>query len=117
VRRIAIGLALACASCGTDSTVTFAIGVRVARPSTQVDINGTIVDGGGAVPRTVSVSYDLPDWTAAKNTHYLLESFAGGGKLGELTVTPTGCDPAGAETAVIDLHNDGTFAIAADRCN
>jgi hypothetical protein len=115
VRGIAIGLALACASCATDTTVTFAISVRVARASTQVDINGATVDGGGAVPREISVSYDFTDWTAAKNAHYLLESFAGGGKLGELTVAAT-CATGAAETAVIDLQADGTFSIAADGC-
>ena len=115
MKGIAIGLALACASCSTDPPVTFDLGIRVDRASTQVDINGATVDGGGSVPRTISVGYDFTDWSAASHAHYLLESFAGGGKLADLTVTPT-CNTGVRETAVIDLQADGTFSIASDGC-
>ena len=116
MRWIAIVCALAGAACVSEGSVTFALALRVDRASTGISINGEQVDAGGAAPRTINVSYAFAGWADATRASYLLESFAGASKLGELTVAPAGCTTGSAETQVIDVHTDGTFSVADDRC-
>lgn len=116
MRWIAIVCALAGAACTSEGSVTFALALRVDRPSTAISINREQVDAGGAAPRTLDVSYSFAAWADATRATYLLESFDGATKLAELTVAPAGCATGSAETQVIDVHADGTFSVADDHC-
>ncbi|HTJ45822.1 MAG TPA: hypothetical protein VL463_27150 [Kofleriaceae bacterium] len=113
MRAIALFLLGACA---TQSHVTFAISLTSHRANTAIVINGAMVDAGGDAPRALTVKYQFDDWGMAMNAHYQVQAFAGGALVGELAVTPMGCADGDTETAAVDLHTDGTFALFGDSC-
>ena len=114
--RAILPIAFLCATCTTQSHVTFAISLQSHRASTAIEINGAMVDAGGAVPRALTVKYEFDDWSVAKNAHYQVQAYAGGALVGELAITPMGCADGDTETAAVDLHTDGTFALFGDTC-
>ena len=114
MRWIAIVVALGVAACTTPVPETYQLAFTENRANTELRINGAAIDGGGAAPRTLTLTYDFASAADAKTASYLLETYAGGGKLAELTVAPRGCD--GTETAAILIVVDGSITLSADDC-
>ncbi len=99
-------------ACTADASETFTLAFTENRADTEVKIDGTMVDGGGAAPRSLSISYDFAQ-SAATSTQFLVETFAGGVKLAELTVTPMQCT---TETDGLTVNADGSITLESETC-
>ena len=107
-----IAIAIALGACTTDASEMFTISFIEHRADTAVAVNGTMIDGGGGVPRSLSISFDFAQ-VDAPTKHYLVETFGGGAKLAELTVVPMSCT---TETDALTVNTDGTITLASDTC-
>lgn len=94
-----IACAIVVAGC-TTRDVTYEIEVTNHHADEELRINGTAVDTGGPVPRTLTVMYDFASWPDAEQATYTLEAYYMGGKTGQYMVSPGWC----AHTAGSDLE-------------
>jgi hypothetical protein len=114
MRWIAIVVALGVAACTNPVPETYQLAFTENRANTELRIDGAAVDGGGAAPRTLMITYNFASAGDAKLASFKLETYMAGGKLSELTVMPRGCD--GTETAAILIALDGSLTLSADDC-
>ena len=107
-----IAIAIALGACTTDASEMFTMSFTEHRADTALSVNGTMIDGGGAVPRSLSITFDFAQ-VDAPTKQYLVETFGGGAKLAELAVVPRSC---ATETVALTVNADGTITLATDTC-
>jgi hypothetical protein len=116
---VAISIALGGAvACRADREVTLELRLEVNRASTEIRVDGAMIDGGGAVPRTVVKRYSYVSWPDEKSAPPLvIETYGNGSKLGEVTVAVHGCaDAAITESTRVIVTGDGSLALDCSTC-